>query len=65
MHEVALMQPFTIQEDTAKRSAINRTIRVDPVLFDRLVELCENHHVSFSKLVNQCIAYALANLAEA
>lgn len=55
---------FAIQEDTVKISSINRTIRIDPNLFEKLTELSEKHHLSFSKLVNQCIAYALENLEE-
>lgn len=56
------MSKFKIHADTEKISSINRTVRFKPDTFDRLNELSEKYGISFNKLVNQCVEYALENL---
>lgn len=58
------MEKFTIKKEEDKISSINRTIRLKPESFDKLTELSEKNGISFNKVVNQCIEYALKNLAE-
>ena len=42
---------------------INRTIRFKPELFERISLESERTGVSFNRIVNQCIEYALSNLS--
>ena len=49
-------------EDRVK--SINRTIRFKAEYYDKIMEISENTGVSFNKIVNQCLAYALENLEE-
>lgn len=56
------MKPFQIQKEEDKISSVNRTIRMKPEVFETLNHLSEENDVSFNKLVNQCIEYALANM---
>ena len=58
------MGKFIIQKDTEKISSINRTIRMKPEHFEKIMEISEKNDVSFNKVVNQCIEYALENLEE-
>lgn len=56
------MEPFAIQKNEDKISSINRTIRFKPETFETLMLLSEENAISFNKLVNQCIEYALSNM---
>ena len=58
------MSDFKIKKDDEKISSVNRTIRIKPEHFDRLMEISEKTKVSFNKIVNQCIEYALENYKE-
>lgn len=58
------MGKFIIQRDTEKISSINRTIRMKPEHFEKIMEISEKNDISFNKVVNQCIEYALENLEE-
>ncbi len=58
------MGKFIIQKDTEKISSINRTIRMKPEHFEKIMEISEKNDISFNKVVNQCIEYALENLEE-
>ena len=58
------MKRFKINNKEEKISSINRTIRLKPETFERLTMLSEKNNISFNKLVNQCIEYALNNLDE-
>lgn len=58
------MERFIIRAKSPRISSINRTVRFRPETFDRLCALSEAHDVSFNKLVNQCVEYALENLEE-
>ena len=56
------MDKFIINKDDGKISSINRTIRMKPEHFDKIMALSEETGVSFNKIINQCIEYALANM---
>jgi predicted HicB family RNase H-like nuclease len=58
------MGKFVIKTEVEKISSINRTIRIKPEVFDKLMEISEKSGVSFNKLVGQCLEYALSNLEE-
>lgn len=56
------MNKFIISKKDEKISSINRTIRIKPEIFERINDLSEATGVSFNKIINQCIEYALKNL---
>ena len=56
------MDKFEVQKDIEKISSINRTIRMKPEHFETISDLSESTGVSFNKIVNQCIEYALKNM---
>ena len=58
------MGKLIIKKETERISSINRTIRIKPEVFDKLMELSEKNEISFNKVVNQCLEYALENLKE-
>ncbi|MEG1778538.1 MAG: hypothetical protein RR263_00430 [Oscillospiraceae bacterium] len=58
------MNDFKIISDKEKISSINKTIRIRPEVFDKITELSEKHDISFNRVVNQCLDYALKNLSE-
>ncbi len=58
------MGKFVIKKETKKISSINRTIRMKPEHFEKIMEISEKNNISFNKVVNQCIEYALENLEE-
>lgn len=58
------MNKFVINADKDKAETINRTIRFKGETYDTLLALSEEHEITFNKLVNQCVEYALENLAE-
>lgn len=58
------MKPFRINTEEEKLSSISRTIRMKAETFDRINELNLKTGVSFNKIVNQCIEYALENYEE-
>ena len=55
------MEKFRINLEDEKISSVSRTIRMKSETFDRINELNMKTGVSFNKIVNQCIEYALAN----
>ena len=57
------MGDFIIKKSGEKISSINRTIRFKPELFERISLESEHTGVSFNRIVNQCIEYALSNLS--
>ncbi len=59
------MDRFTIDTSDGKMSSVSRTIRMKESTFDRINELNRKTGVSFNKIVNQCIEYALAHYEEA
>ena len=58
------MKLFKIDTEDEKLSTISRTIRMKVETFDRINELNQRTGVSFNKIVNQCIEYALENYDE-
>lgn len=59
------MKPFKIDTEDEKLSTVSRTIRMKVETFDRINVLNQKTGVSFNKIVNQCIEYALENYEEA
>lgn len=59
-----MMKPFRINIEDEKLSSVSRTIRMKSEVFDRINELNMKTGVSFNKIVNQCIEYALANMVQ-
>ncbi len=55
------MDTFKIDTTDNRMSTISRTIRMKETTFDRINELNRKTGVSFNKIVNQCIEYALAH----
>ena len=55
------MDQFTIDTSEKKMSSISRTIRMREETFDRINEINRRTGVSFNRIVNQCIEYALAH----
>lgn len=55
------MEKFVIDKTERKMSSISRTIRMKEETFDRINEINRQTGVSFNKIVNQCIEYALAH----
>ncbi len=53
---------FQIKQPEKIRKSINRTLRFRPEMFERLIELAEEHQISFNYLACQCIQYAFDNL---
>ena len=58
------MRPFKVDTNEQKISSISRTIRLKAETFDKINELNLKTGVSFNKIINQCIEYALANIEE-
>ena len=58
------MEKFVIDKTDQKMSSISRTIRMKEETFDRINEINRQTGVSFNKIVNQCIEYALAHYDE-
>ena len=55
---------FIVSKKEDKIYSINRTIRFKPALFDQIQQLSAETGVSFGKIVNQCIEYALRHLEQ-
>lgn len=58
------MDKFKVNNDTERITSISRTIRFKLETYDKLELLSEEYKISFNKLVNQCVNYALENLEE-
>lgn len=56
------MEPFKLEKDAEKISSINRTIRMKPDVFEKITILSEETGLSFNKIANQCLEYALNNM---
>lgn len=56
------MAKFKINKDKLNSKSINRSIRLKPEVFSKLVELSEENGVSFNKVVNECIEYAISHM---
>ncbi len=58
------MEPFKIDTKDERLSTVSRMIRMKAEMFDQINELNMKTGVSFNKIVNQCIEYALANMPD-
>ena len=58
------MEGFRIDTSDEKISSVSRTIRIKAETFDKINEINMKTGVSFNKIVNQCIEYALKNYKE-
>ena len=58
------MDKFIIDASEKKMSSVSRTIRIKEETFDRINEINLKTGVSFNKIVNQCIEYALERYEE-
>ena len=58
------MKPLRINTEDEKKSSVSRTIRMKAETIDKINDLNLKTGVSFNKIVNQCIEYALANSEE-
>ena len=58
------MEGFRIDTSDEKISSVSRTIRIKAETFDKINEINMKTGVSFNKIVNQCIEYALENYEE-
>lgn len=58
------MEGFRIDISDEKISSVSRTIRIKAETFDKINEINMKTGVSFNKIVNQCIEYALKNYEE-
>ena len=58
------MEKFKIDTREVKLSTVSRTIRMKEEVFDKINELNRKTGVSFNKIVNQCIEYALEHYEE-
>ena len=56
------MKKFKVNTDIDKIQSVNRTVRLKAEYFDKLTLLSEETGVSFNKIINQCIEYALQNM---
>lgn len=58
------MSKFVIKKDKKRFSSINRTIRFKGECFEKIMEISKKTDISFNKIINQCLDYALENLEE-
>ena len=58
------MDKFRLPDKGQERDTMNRTVRFSGANYDRLMACVEKHGVSFNRLVNECVAFALARLDE-
>lgn len=56
------MAKFKIDKEKLNAKSINRTIRIKPEVYDQLSEISKNTGVSFNKVINECIEYALSHM---
>lgn len=56
------MAKFKIDKDKINEKTINRTIRIKESTFNKLMDLSNGNEVSFNKVVNECIEYALNHM---
>ena len=58
------MEKFRIISENEKLSSVNRTIRFKSDTYEKFLYLSESHHITFNKVINQALEYALDNLEE-
>ena len=58
------MDKFRISKEGKDKDSINRTIRFRGEIYDKLMELVDKNMVSFNRLVNEALKFALDRLEE-
>lgn len=58
------MDSFKLDTSEKKMSSVSRTIRMKEETFDRICEINLKTGISFNRIVNQCIEYALERYEE-
>ena len=58
------MGSFKLDTSEKKMSSVSRTIRMKEETFDRICEINLKTGISFNRIVNQCIEYALERYEE-
>lgn len=58
------MGAFRVKSDRDKIASVNRTIRMKQEVFTEMTNIARSNGISFNKLVNQCLEFALDNLEE-
>jgi len=58
------IKKFKIDKKDSKIQSINRTIRIKADHFEKIMLISEKTGVSFNKIINQCITYALENMED-
>lgn len=56
------MAKFKIDKNKVNAKTVNRSIRIKEETFNKLMELSERNEISFNKVVNECIEYALNHM---
>jgi len=56
------MAKFKIDKEKVSNKTINRTIRLKQETYNKLMKLSETNEISFNKVVNECIEYALSHM---
>ena len=56
------MAKFKIDKNKVNVKTVNRTIRIKEETFKKLMELSDGNDISFNKVVNECIEYALSHM---
>jgi len=56
------MAKFKIDKEKLNSKSINRSVRFDSKMYERLERLSVENGVSFNKIVKECIAYALSHM---
>jgi len=58
------MDKFRISKEGQDKDSINRTIRFRGTIYDKLMTLTDKTKVSFNRLVNEALQFALDRLDE-
>ena len=56
------MAKFKIDKEKLNSKSINRSVRFDSEMYEKLERLSAENGVSFNKIVKECIAYALSHM---
>lgn len=57
------MAKFKLDAANLKRKSVNRSVRFSPSVYDKLTNLSKDSELSFNKVVNSCVEYALDNMS--
>jgi len=59
---ICIMDKFLIHKGSRGKDTISRTIRWNGDIYDRLMELSDKNNVSFNRIVNDAVRFALDRL---